>query len=65
MEKKKDKRYLVFGSKLYYPLGGLGDLKESFDTIDQAKDHVKKLHQGSCDSCEIYDRIEGVEIKIE
>lgn len=33
------KRYLLFGYSDYYPDGGWHDFIESFDTLDEAKNH--------------------------
>jgi len=54
-----DKRYLVFAYDMYYPNGGLDDLKGSFDLVQDAQDFADL-----CDSdyFEVYDRIEGVVI---
>ncbi|WP_312357282.1 hypothetical protein [Sphingobacterium multivorum] len=54
-----DKRYLLFVYDKYYPSGGLFDLKESFDTLEEARDAAMK---SECDYKEVYDRIAGVEI---
>ena len=56
-QKEKDKRYLVFGYDIYYPNGGMGDLKDSFDSAQEAQDFADL-----CDSdyFEVYDRIEGL-----
>ncbi len=56
---EKDKRYLVFTYSSYYPLGGMSDMKESFDTIEEAIEFIKK---DDYDYKELYDRVEGVEI---
>lgn len=31
------KRYLVFGSSIYYPAGGWEDFLEAYDTLEQAQ----------------------------
>ena len=31
------KRYIVFSGPEYYPSGGWGDFRQSFDTLDEAK----------------------------
>lgn len=59
---KKHKRYLLFGYDTYYPLGGMNDLIDSFDTIEEAIDAIKN---DNSDCHEIYDRIEGINIDFE
>jgi hypothetical protein len=34
------KRFAVFAYDTYYPGGGMSDFQVSFDTIDEARDHV-------------------------
>lgn len=60
---EKHKRYLAFKIYDYSPLGGLGDISETFDTIPEAIDHLKEL--SNCDRRVLYDRLEGVEIDLE
>ena len=36
------KRFIVFGGDNYYPTGGAGDCIGSFDTKDEAVEHVNK-----------------------
>lgn len=55
-----DKRYLVFDFDLYNPGGGLFDQVESFDSVQECFDF---LIQKSSDFQQIYDRIEGKEIR--
>ncbi|WP_286803322.1 MULTISPECIES: hypothetical protein [Sphingobacterium] len=57
-----DKRYLLFVYDKYYPSGGLCDLRESFDTIEEARDAAMKSEY---DYKEIYDRLSGVEIDLQ
>jgi hypothetical protein len=54
-------RYLVFCSDQYYPLGGLDDLEDCFDTIEEAKKFITGL-ENRYDYVQIYDRIEGREV---
>lgn len=54
-----DKRYLVFKFEQYYPAGGMNDLIESFDLLEEAVESIT----GSEDNCQIYDRVEGIMIK--
>lgn len=57
---EKHKRYLVFGCMAYYPNGGLGDLIETYNSIDECR---KRIRRNDYDYYSIYDRIEGVEIE--
>lgn len=59
---EKDKRYLLFTYSNYYPLGGLCDMSNSFDTEAEA---IKYARESVDDYQEIYDRIEGIEINFE
>jgi len=34
---KEMKKYIVFQFDLYYPVGGLNDMRESFDTLEEAE----------------------------
>lgn len=55
----KDKRYLVFTYDDFYPSGGMTDLKESFDDIDEALEFIKNQKYVNA---ELYDRIDGSEL---
>jgi hypothetical protein len=44
------KRYWLFYFDAYYPNGGMDDFQESFDTVDQAIEHSKKLKVSPSDS---------------
>ena len=35
------KKYIVFAWNDYYPAGGLGDIKESFETLEEAERFVQ------------------------
>ena len=61
LDMEKDKRYLVFSYDTYHPEGGLVDMKESFDTIPEAIEFIKKDRY---DYKELYDRVNGVEIEL-
>jgi hypothetical protein len=39
------KRFLVFAGDFYYPSGGWGDFQGDFDSIDEAKDKLLKIHK--------------------
>lgn len=43
------KRYLLFGGNNYYPLGGWGDFKESFDSIEEAKTVAEERIYSDCE----------------
>lgn len=40
------KRYLLFIGLHYYPLGGWDDFKDSFDTVEEAKQYFTDLDMG-------------------
>ena len=46
---------------IYYPAGGLCDLRGSFDEIHEVIHEINKKERESYD---IYDRIEGVSIRL-
>lgn len=46
------KRWAVFAGDNYYPSGGMGDFRASFDTKEEAKDFSKDLRW---EWIEIYD----------
>lgn len=56
---EKDKRYLLFEYYQYYPGGGIGDMTNSFETIEEA---VEAAKNSKYDYQDIYDRIEGITI---
>jgi len=61
--KNKDgklKRYLVFDCPTYYPAGGIADVKESFDTAEEAIQYCKD--NPSSEDQYVWDRIEDEEI---
>lgn len=37
----KYKKYIVFGYYDYYPSGGLGDIKNSFNDLNEARDYCE------------------------
>lgn len=37
------RRFAVFRSAYYYPNGGMGDFKKSFDTIEEAQEYAASL----------------------
>ncbi len=48
-------RYLVFEFDNYYPCGGMGDVREEFNSFDKAVEHAQKSKD---DYVEIYDRLD-------
>jgi hypothetical protein len=50
--KETPKKYVVFEEVEYYPSGGLHDMVDSFDTLDEAKTFA----QGHRHDCHIVDR---------
>jgi hypothetical protein len=38
----KHKKYILFQYDQYYPSGGLGDIRGSFDTLEEAKEYAVK-----------------------
>lgn len=49
----KYKKYIVFQHEWYYPSGGLGDITDSFDTIEECREYISK---NEMDSNQIVDR---------
>jgi len=47
------KKYILFSFDNYYPMGGLGDIQESYNTLGEAIKAAKKNHY---DYSEIVDR---------
>lgn len=39
------KRYLLFAGRRYYPVGGWGDFIDSFDTEEDAAEHVRAANK--------------------
>lgn len=56
------KRFILFGWDSYYPAGGLGDARGSFDTEEEAR---RAMVHVACDGYELLDRVEGVSIDVE
>ena len=38
-----NKRYWLFTIEQYYPSGGLGDVRQTFDTIEEAEEKFQKI----------------------
>jgi len=39
---EKRKRFWLFVCPDYYPMGGLSDIVDTFDTVDEAMEHINK-----------------------
>jgi hypothetical protein len=51
------KRFVVFAFYWYYPSGGMGDLRGSVDSIEEAKALILQMGGfGSCDEADVVDR---------
>lgn len=57
---RKFKRFMVFGLDEFYPAGGLGDVVDSFDTIEEARARTKQEDHAIF---EILDRETGEEVE--
>jgi hypothetical protein len=57
-----DKRFLLFGFPQYYPGGGMSDMVDSYDTLEEGMEALKK---DDSENKYLYDRIEGVTIDID
>lgn len=59
-----DKRYVIWNFYVYDTSGGLDDKSESYDTLNECLEYLKKYKlRREGEYCgQIYDRIEGVEI---
>lgn len=55
------KRFMVFRCNTYYPEGGLSDVDESFDTLEEA---IKFCKERYYDFRYIFDRIEGKIVEV-
>ena len=62
VENEIDKRFLCFAFCEYYPVGGMEDMSDSFDNLENAINHLK---DDLNDYRYIYDRIEGKTIIID
>lgn len=50
-----EQRFWVFGYHAYYPTGGLDDVDTTFDDLEEARSHGKKLLEKTYDAVEIFD----------
>lgn len=57
----KNKRFLVIAYDDYYPMGGLHDVKDSFDTKEEA---VQFAETETYENVEVYDRIDDELIQV-
>jgi hypothetical protein len=55
------KQFLVFGCDMYYPSGGLDDVKGSFDTAAEAVAYAATLNYNFVN---IWDRINDVRVRL-
>lgn len=63
---KPNGRFLIFGYDEYYPQGGMTDLVDSVDNIEEAIDYVTKhISNRTRDYYEVYDRVEGKEVDLD
>lgn len=53
------KRYAMFAYDVYYPSGGWGDFKGSYDTIEEAETAGKN---SGCDNFDVVDLTTGEEL---
>ena len=52
-------RYLLFSYEGYYPSGGLGDLRISFNTIEEMEKEYERLPFGLYEYIEVFDTKTG------
>ena len=52
-------RYLLFSYEGYYPNGGIGDLKISFNTIEELEEEYEYLPFGLYEYIEVFDTKTG------
>ena len=52
-------RFLVFSYESYYPNGGTGDLKISFNTIEELKEDYEYLPFGLYEYIDVFDTMTG------
>lgn len=57
------KRYLLFQGVLYYPSGGWSDFQGSFDTAEEALEHLKTIHNLGENWWQIVDSTTGTIVK--
>lgn len=53
------KRFMVFEISEYYPTGGLSDVVDSFDFINEV---WRKYPADGLNAIQVFDRIEGVQV---
>ena len=52
-------RYLLFSYEGYYPSGGIGDLRISFNTIEEMEKEYERLPFGLYEYIEVFDTKTG------
>ena len=52
-------RFLLFSYEGYYPSGGIGDLRISFNTIEEMKKEYERLPFGLYEYIEVFDTKTG------
>lgn len=52
-------RFLLFSYPEYYPCGGIGDLRISFNTIEEVEKEYERLPFGLCEYIEVFDTKTG------
>jgi len=56
-----DFRYLIFQYDVYYPSGGINDLRGTFNDIEDVRSFIEN-NKSNYDNYHIYDRISGEQI---
>jgi hypothetical protein len=56
-----DFRYLIFQYDVYYPSGGINDLRVTFNDIEDVRDFIEN-NKSNYDNYHVYDRISGEQI---
>lgn len=54
----------MFSYDTYYPAGGMCDLEESFDTLEEVKEYLKE-NISRYDNFDIYDRINNKTLNLD
>jgi hypothetical protein len=60
------KRYWFIAWSTYYPLGGLRNVRKTYDTIEEAEEDYAKMMGGdedgfpAYDNCQLYDSVRAV-----
>ena len=59
-----ENQFLVFMYDSYYPAGGMCDLKESFDTLLEVEEYLRKNPDGY-ENFDVYDRMNNVTVTLD